>query len=236
MLPLHTGAGLAFAERALQSAPDSGVGTATVRFWQECQEIAASGYAEPMFEALGLVTITLYPRLIGQMDRQLADLHPNLGAYFWHGVGRGLYFSPFSFIPLPATYRMLAERSQRLTSSVVGRANALAGLAWATTLVNLRHPAILANHAEELSQWIERDGAFLNGVESALIVWQSIVPGDPHLERVQHFQPGTSAATEFWERSFGRAAAASRVSPAVHSSGQLGSMFRVRRIETAPAG
>ena len=67
MLPLHTGAGLAFAERALQSAQDSGVGTATVRFWRECQEMPAAGYAEPMFEALGLVTITRYPHLIQQM-------------------------------------------------------------------------------------------------------------------------------------------------------------------------
>lgn len=230
MVPLHTGAGLALAEEALGSTE----GLAGARFWRECQERSASGYAEPMFEALGLVTITMYPHLTRQIDRELSDLHPNLSAYFWHGVGRGLYFSPFGFVPVPAACRATAERSQRLPSSALGRANALAGLSWAITLVNIRHPWILEGWAWEMAQWIQPGGPFLNGLESSLIVWQNIVPEDHHVEGLQHFRPGNSAACELWRRSFAAAAAdACRVSQSVCSSGQLGAVFRVRTIGSA---
>ena len=39
--------------------------------------------------------------------------------------------------------------------SAVGRSNALAGLAWATTLVNIRHPGILEDRARELAECID---------------------------------------------------------------------------------
>lgn len=229
MIPLHTGAGLALAEAALGSKE----GRAGARFWRECQELSAAGYAEPMFEALGLVTITMYPHLTRQIDRELSDLHPNLSAYFWHGAGRGLYFSPFGFVPVPAACRVMAEKSQRLPSSAIGRANALAGLSWAITLVNIRHPWILEGRAWEMAQWIQPGGPFLNGLKSSLIVWQNIVPEDPHVEGLQHFRPGNSASCELWGRSFAEAATdARRVSQAVCSSGQLGAMFRIQTIGT----
>ena len=123
----------------------------------------------------------------------------------------------------------MAEKSQRLPSSAIGRVNALAGLSWAITLVNIRHPWILEGRAWEMAQWIYPGSPFLNGLESSLIVWQNIVPEDPHVEGLQYFQPGNSAARELWEGSFAEAATnARRVSQSVFPNGQLGAMFRVQ--------
>lgn len=226
LLPLHTGAGLALAEEAL----DSNGGIAGGNFWRECEKLSVAGYAEPMFEALGLVAITKYPHLTRQLDRELSNLHPNLSAYFWHGVGRGLYFSPLAFIPIPDICSIMAQRSQQLPSSTIGRANALAGLSWAITLVNIRHPWILEGRALEMAQWIQPDGSFLNGLESSLVVWQNIVPDDPHVEALQQFRPQNLAACELWKRSFVKAAAAARRSTQSVRSHEVGTLFRVQTV------
>jgi hypothetical protein len=236
VIPLHTGAGLALAVEALRDAARSGSRAVAAGFWKECRQRSLEGYAEAMFEALGLVTITMYPHMAMQIDRELDDAPQNLADYFWHGVGRGSYFSPFGFIPIPAACRAAADRSHRLPKSARGRSNLLAGLAWATTLVNIRDPRVLEARARELAQWIGADGSFANGVASALIVWREIAPDDGSADALEAYRPANSAP-HLWERSFEEPAALARKAyPAVRSTGQLGATFRARLLDFAVGG
>jgi hypothetical protein len=111
----------------------------------------------------------------------LAALAPVLAEYFWHGVGRGLYFAPTHALPNSGSHRRAFEKAWREPPDEAGRRNATAGLAWALTLVNLRHPEILAG-ALRRSGDIGSAEAFANGVASAAVVWHEIVGRDEHLE------------------------------------------------------
>src|SRR5262249_42763392 len=67
--------------------------------------------------------------------------------------------------------------------------NAMAGLAWALTLVNLRTPKILelflANHRTTLVAY----DAFANGVRSAAQVWHVWAPATHYLDDLRQHRP-----------------------------------------------
>ena len=60
----------------------------------------------------------------------------------------------------------------------LGRRNAVAGFAWAMTLVNLRQPEIVAAFLRRLGAKVAVSDAFANAVFSALAVWQCCAPHD----------------------------------------------------------
>jgi hypothetical protein len=205
MIPLHTGAGLAIAENALQGADASHLQQRLQSLWRLCVESARGAYAEMVFEALGLVAITLFPHLVVLIDQELARSARSLVAYFWHGVGRGLYFSPSTFIPVAATRATAIDMSQRLPSTEEGRRNALAGLAWALTLVNIRHPQIVEQCLSDHEQQIFDLDAFSNGMTSAMRVWSVTAPEDPHLGLVRNFHSSVNVWDRVLRKDFERA-------------------------------
>jgi hypothetical protein len=224
-VPLHTGAGLALAEVALRSARQSELHSVLNKFWHSCVENAQDGYAPIAFEALGLVAVTLYPHLLAAIERQLPEA---LTAYFWHGAGRGLYFSGFSFLPCAAPRRRAIEISRRAPGSEVGRRNALAGFAWAMTLVNIRNPEVLENCLRDHAGEIQRDGAFSAGVASALVVWQHAAPDDPFLDLLDRFRPGDPALAPLWDNLIKRPCADARqFFTALRSEDLPAAVFRV---------
>ena len=77
------------------------------------------------------------------VDRGLSAIDPDIVGYFWHGVGRGLYFLPINALPCSSSTWRAVEMAHEEAPHTLGRLNALGGLAWAVTLVNIRHPAIL---------------------------------------------------------------------------------------------
>jgi len=91
-------------------------------------------------------------------------------AYFWHGVGRGAYFAPANSLPYWSDPWQCFETSMRIPHEL-GRRNAVAGCAWAMTLVNLRQPEIIATLLDQYGSQLAADDAFANGVFSALAVW-----------------------------------------------------------------
>src|SRR5205085_2866059 len=95
---LHAGAGLSFAGRALGVlTPRSTAGEvrrALEQFVALCRANSHEGYVRAAYEALGLWTRNLSPQLMPSIDRQLAEADEEMVGYFWHGVGRALYFAP----------------------------------------------------------------------------------------------------------------------------------------------
>jgi hypothetical protein len=89
LVPLHTGMGLAFAQRVLESMSGNQSRDFTLldKFAQLCRDNSQNGYAGAAFEALGLVTRNLYPHLVPVVDAYLSQSEVFL-AYFWHGIGR----------------------------------------------------------------------------------------------------------------------------------------------------
>ena len=128
--------GTAFAEFVLSKASDDVWGTVR-RFLDLCRENSAPGWYDNAVEPLGLVVRSLYPHLLHPVGDAMGRTGPAMQRLYWHGVGRALYFVPMNFMTFGGSH----ERALRVAMSEAptreGRANAVAALVWAVTLVNL---------------------------------------------------------------------------------------------------
>ena len=85
----------------------------------------------------------------------------------------------------------------------VARQNVIAGTAWALTLVNMKNPKVMAtfldDHGDDL--WEQRD-AFINGVQSSVIMRFDTAPDDEYVEPFRNHQPDDSnrRSREMWEK------------------------------------
>jgi len=229
-LPLHTGAGLARAEASLESKAQFAMDRVLSDFWEECGSGARDGCNEVLFEALGLVSATLYPNRVSELARHPSAITEEQSALFWHGVGRGLYFSPISFLPLAEARQRVFTRALDWPTTDTGRQNAIAGLAWAVTLVNVRDPEAVFCWLVENADEIQSNHAFRNGATSALIVWLSVAPQDQYVEALGSYRPAHAdqAFAELWQDTVVRACRDARPL----TSGELAArVFRVRPLQ-----
>lgn len=207
-IALHAGLGLALASRVLQTLEPRASGArlrgALARFTGLCRDNALPGYGEVAFEALGLAARTLRPSLVAAIDRELPGFEPGLAAWFWHGVGRGAYFSPLNAPPVMSMpWRVLSEARER-AAHATGRANAVAGVLWALTLVNLRQPEVLEAFLRHHGGWLDVAGvdrAMAGGVASALVAWRELAPDDPAPDAFLRHRPGESdpGIAQLWQ-------------------------------------
>jgi hypothetical protein len=229
VIPLHTGAGLAFAGRLLDSGeiPSSAELTGWLARWEDSAE---PGYGAIAAEALGLVARNLYPHLVPRLGERLGRVEPLLSEYFWHGVGRGLYFAPTHALPHSGAHGRAFDKTWREPPDEAGRCNATAGLAWALTLVNIRDPEVLADVLRRRSGEIGSAGSFANGVASAVLIWYDAVGLDSHLSAFLAYRPQESvpALTLLW-RDLVLAPceeALQHTYPRLRRSGRLATLFR----------
>ena len=200
---LHAGMGLSMANRILagvksassQCQSSCDLPRALTQFFALCRENSADGYVGAAYEALGLVARNLYPHLVKHLHTHLSEMGDALTEYFWHGVGRGIYFSPGNYLPLGNLSFRAMEMARREPPDELCRANVLAGLVWAQFLVNLRQPEIVEDLLAECSGPIEA-AAFANGVSSATVIWRDSTEGDPHLDALCGYHPETFAARD----------------------------------------
>lgn len=199
-LPLHTGMGLALARRELPklgSGRSAGErGDALRRFRELCDENSHPTLRPAVFEALGLVVRNLDPAASSDIDGCLEGDEREL---FWHGTGRGLYFVASHSYP-GALARAFAKARDEAPDALA-RKNAVAGLAWAFTLVNFRHPGVVSAFVEhETPGWSAADEeALSHGVSSAATLWLAAAGGDleePALEAFCSHKSGD----ERWRR------------------------------------
>jgi hypothetical protein len=202
-LPLHTGTGLALAEQALAEIAAGAVHPAAVRaalrrHLGRCRAAALPGYELAVFEGLGFVARALRSALVPEIDRALAPLAPVWREAFWHGAGRGLYLAAGHVLP-GSTPRAIAA-ARREPPHAAGRANAAAGLAWALTLVNLRHPEVVAR---AIGGWAagaaaaER-AAIGHGVASAVGLWLAGPGRERTLAGLLDHRPAGPGAAAAW--------------------------------------
>jgi hypothetical protein len=231
LTPLHTGMGLSLAERFLSAAGPRSLHDSLRQYFELCRDNSMPGYVGASYEALGLVARNLYPHLVPSIDPHLRGMDEGLIGYFWHGVGRALYFAPTNFIPFNNSPWRAVEMARREPAHETGRLNAAAGVAWAMTLVNIRQPeiieAFLNCHRGELS----RSDAVSNGVSSAVMIWRDAAGGDAHIEALCRHRPEPSLS-ELWAEQVARPCrdALRRFYPVLQKHDCLGELFRYQSL------
>jgi hypothetical protein len=181
MIPLHAGMGTAFGEKLLGSLGSnptaSEVGRAVGEFIDVCRANCRPGWEDACMEPLGLVARCLYPHLLSAVSAAMEAVSPALRGLFWHGVGRSLYFVPTNFLPIPGAHERMLRSAAAEGGRVEDRRQALAGLIWAVTLVNLPEPSVIRSLLPICSE-MKMQAEFSNGLISALLVWRHMAPGD----------------------------------------------------------
>lgn len=245
LAPLHAGMGLSFANRALKrvraQSSEQEIRAALEEFIALCRDNSSPGYLGAACEPLGFVARNLYPQMIQPIDRQLSVCEGDLLGYFWHGVGRAIYFAPTNFLPSKNSTRRGLELCLQEPPHLVGRLNALAGFVWALTLVNIRQPEILESllrlHCEQFSE----SDAFSNGISSAIVIWRDSTRDDSYIVRLSEHQPSDPSLIEAWnELIAGAASDAVQIYPSLKRHDSVGEAFRyqslselVARVESA---
>jgi hypothetical protein len=238
---LHAGMGLAFADRLLGAIPpdfeESAVQGAVHEFVRLSRTNSLAGYLGAALESLGLVSRDFYPELVSAVDRHLQQTAPEALGFFWHGVGRALYFSRAYFLPV---MRTAWESIDREASHPLGRANVMAGLAWAVTLVNMRQPKIME---EVLQSYIAPSSLideFTNGLSSSLLVRQDTTPNEEFVMAFYEHQPtsGGPALVAQWNSWIAEPVkeAIQQCYPVLKQRRSLGDLFRFCAIRLPVGG
>ena len=190
---LHAGMGLSFASAALDSLPaeasDIQVRAALEQFVALCQVNSRSGYLGAALESLGLVARLSYESLVPVIDGHLRAMGRGIAGYFWHGVGRAIYFLPVNSLPSGGIGRREFAMARFEAPHELGYLNCLAGLTWAVALVNMRQPEILEVAFGEAEELLPAAGAFANGIFSAVSLRRFITPGDADVAQFCKYRP-----------------------------------------------
>jgi len=178
---LHAGLGMALTKILLlplpRESPASAYAGALDSFFAQVEANARPEFAAVAFEALGLIVRRFIPHIHAPVEACLWARDPRLAAYYWHGAGRAIYFLPGLFLPLPGTARRGLEICRREPLHPHHRLDALAGFCFASTMINLRHPEIVARLLPFLGPGeIE---ALASGVAGALLTRHHTSPDQP---------------------------------------------------------
>lgn len=228
---LHAGMGLSFASEVLETVR-SQESSAELRkrleeFFSLCRKNSHEGYLDAAHEALGLVARNLYPHMLGAIDSELTELDHRLVAYFWHGVGRAMYFAPSNLLPGNSAPWGAVEIALSEPPHELGRLNALGGLIWSLALVNLRQPAILELFLKYHWPQISETDVFEKSLSAALLIWRDSTPDDTLIQKLASHQPSNPAVIDLWDRVRHACADASEQRYlSVKENNGLGSVFR----------
>jgi hypothetical protein len=238
LTPLHAGMGLSIANRLLKTirSPNSQSEIRGVleRFIELCRHNSRSGYLGVSYEALGLAARNLYPHLVRIIDQQLQQIDAKLVGYFWHGVGRAIYFAPTNFLPFNNSPWRAIRMAQREPIHEIGRLNALAGVVWALTLINIQQPEILENLLSRHRKELSGSDALTNGVSSAIMIWRDSTADDSGLEGLCRHQPESSDRdlVRLWTEQILQPCriAVQRFYPVIREHDCLGEIFRYQSL------
>lgn len=190
LLMLHAGMGLCFGDRLIgalttESTPDE-VREALEQFVALCRENSLPGYMGAAVESLGIVTRDFYPDLSEIISEQFRTTAPELAGYYWHGIGRAIYFSRKFF--LPHLFSMWNDVDVEARTEPE-RMSVRAGLTWAFTLVNMRHPLIVESAVRTYARDSALAQAFSNGVSSCIVMRSDTTPNETFVSNFYEHRP-----------------------------------------------
>ncbi len=209
---LHAGIGMAFAQHALRPlnhlSPTSEIRRALEQTILLCRENSRPGYEGAAMESLGLITQngqfydeTRPDQMVQIVSRELEQIDPEVFEYFWHGVGRAHYFLPIHFIPGYGSIWHAVGMIRQATPNDLAWLNAIAGLAWGVTMVNIRQPQIVANFLQYHGAQLVADDGFANGVASSIMMRYDTTPDAPFITPYYQYQPAStdSQLVQLWQ-------------------------------------
>jgi hypothetical protein len=227
---LHSGLGLALSRRLLRpfgaGSPAADLAAGLERLLALIEANARPDLAPVAIEAAGLIVRMFLPRLRAATARWMRAASPDLEGLFWHGIGRAVYFVPASSWPRPGALRHALALCRREPPDAATRQHALAGLAFAVTMINWQQPllierlfALLEIDAERAGgadpagaggssgpplppRWEGEAEAFASGVAACLFVQRFTLPNAPPPPVLQHLPDAASdpRRRELWER------------------------------------
>jgi len=229
-LMMHAGMGIAFAKDVVDEltpwSPKTKVKDALQFFLGQVARNSIPGCEGAALESLGLVTQMWYPQLVRPVSGELQDLDADAAEFFWHGVGRSMFFSPMNMLPGLSPWQAADDEPP----DDVARRNARAGVAWAFTIVNVRHPGITVHFLRHGTDYISGNDAYTNGVHSALIMASEMVPGHEEVSGFCRFRPDADepALVSSWDKYIGRDAGerVDRCRESLSAHHQPGEVFR----------
>jgi hypothetical protein len=190
---MHAGLGLSFAQHLMPTitpySPVPEIRKVLQEFIGLVRDNARKGYEGAAYESLGLVTRTWHSQMMAIVDRLLSEIDQEVLSYFWHGAGRALYFLPIYVVPGFSSPWRAAERE---APHELGRRNQSAGLSWATALVNIRQPEILANLLRYRGGQLSKDDSFSNGVMSTITMANDTTPNDVYISAFLQYRPDST--------------------------------------------
>ncbi len=208
LLMLHAGIGLSFAQRELRDLTEDNsteaIESAVATVVELCRANSRAGFAGAALESLGLQAYAFHSQAMAlRVGEAVAAVAPEAVGFYWHGVGRALYFDiPVAFLPCSGWSGF--ERARALAPDEAAMLGMWAGLAWAWTLVNQRNPEILASllvspHGEQLAE----NSAFANGVASSTLMRQVTTPGAEFVRPFFDYLPEEETAATRWRELVG---------------------------------
>jgi hypothetical protein len=237
----HAGIGMSMAQHWVKTvnhrSPIANIRYALARAIALCREHSLSGYEGAALESLGLITRngqfyseTRPDAMVQIVSRELERLDPDVFEYFWHGVGRAHYFLPVHFIPGYGSIWHAVRMIQQAVPNDRAWLNAIAGLAWGVTMVNIRHPQIVANFLRYHGAQLSTDDGFANGVVSSLMMRYDTTPHASFIVPYVQYQPGSAdpQLARLWQSQVQQpcTVALAEYYPVLQSQHRLGDIFR----------
>ncbi len=200
---VHLGLGMALAEHLftdLEPDDEDSMELTLYRFAVLCRSHSQPGHEEAARESLGLVLRCFFPDLVPMADRVLSRRDDDEGRrvrdFFWHGVGRAVYFLPLHLLPgygnIETALRLVEQEAPAGAALDSGRA----GVAYAATLVNLGRPEVLERFVHRRPEAVDR--AFVEGVVSAAVLRRRTTPDAPELDVFLAHRPSGDPAR--WQK------------------------------------
>jgi hypothetical protein len=242
---LHAGIGMSFAQHWMKTvdhrSPRADIRHALAQVIALCRENSRPGYEGAALESLGLIAGNgqfyreVRPdEMVQLVSRELAHIDPEVFEYFWHGVGRACYFLPIHFLPGYGSIWHAVGMIRQAVPNDRAWLNAIAGLAWGVTMVNIRHPQIVANLLRYYGAQLSVDDGFANGVASSIMVRYDTTPDAPFITPYYLYQPepADTQLVQLWQSQVEQpcAVALQEYYPVLKQHHRLGEIFRYQSL------
>lgn len=225
---LYDGNALAGFPRGLRwDTPEAEIRRMAAEIVRLDRDNATPGYTGAAYENFGLATRLLRPTMVPAVDQAIREVAPEVRGYFWHGVGRCLYFWLVNF--LPCSDWQVFQMARHEAPDEAALLNAWAGAAWGYALVTQQKPELMADLLLQLNgEELAENGGFANGIASSMMMRFDTTPDAPFIEPFIQYQPPDPRVADLWRRLVRTPAetALHVYYPALKQSGRLGEIFQ----------